>query len=442
MEGVVVELNAFEKVNNTEVVVPHTVAPWEPKMDLHYLPHLKNAAIIGHLKAYSFVHPRAYYDAYVAMNRGKMGNDQMKARLGQMKEGARMLKYGSTPPCDASKIATGDLVRIKMVAKLKRPSATHELADYNSAITELDGSPAYYEKQYKVVAADYDRDQYRLDTLKNMFRRQDLCKFTQFRVGDIVRVSMEHIKRYRMHMGGKQIGHVEGMRVVHHFTRSLFMITHMPGDLTEDGHPAPKIMLDTVFAVGHRVDETFPALYGRLAWESDEDVSKPEDYNPHSSAFYDYQQRVLAGGEHIAQKDLFRGFSPLDLMRVDAQTQDLFWDHKKDGDARLNYLDRDNTYRWFLNSTQERTATGAKDARGYGEKNPKAVFIRTPLMREEFMRERKLKYYRCLQRLRDKDNATVARSVKKTRIYKDKLSTTTCRKHAQFAKWLASYGFV
>jgi len=58
------------------------------------------------------------------------------------------------------------------------------------------------------------------------------------------------------------------------------------------------------------------------------------------------------------------------------------------------------------------------------------------------MRERKLKYYRCLQRLRDKDNATVVRSVKKTRIYKDKLSTTTCWKHAQFAKWLASYGFV
>ena len=34
----------------------------------------------------------------------------------------------------------------------------------------------------EVVAADYDRDQYRLDTLKNMFRRQDLCGIDYLRV--------------------------------------------------------------------------------------------------------------------------------------------------------------------------------------------------------------------------------------------------------------------
>ena len=136
-----------------------------------------------------------------------------------------------------------------------------------------------------------------------------------------VRVALTHIPAYRRFMNSRKIGGVKGLRVSHVFTRSLFIVTHLAGDLTEGGRVAPGLFLDVVFPAGHKVGD-YPAAFPSLQWETDQRTDEPWDHNPHSSGFYDYQQdRIEINPAEIPTKDHFRGFYPSELLLVDAQTQ-------------------------------------------------------------------------------------------------------------------------
>ena len=273
--------------------------------------------------------------------------NQVNCILNQIKSHRAMMKQsGATvSTCPDSVIVTGDRVRLKMEAFLRRPQAVCDIHQYNKQIAEIDGGPTWTDREFAVTSHDENGDAYTLEGLYStrkdgsdyptLFRKIDICKFGSLKVGDIVRVSMSRIKRVRKHLTGPVIGYLNGLVVLHKFTRSLFMVTHLPGEgRTPDGHVPPGVFLDAVFSVGLELDGK-PALYSRLTFETDEDVSTPWDQNPHSAAFYDYQMKDI---EKVDQKDRFTGFKEYDLLHAGVETQDLFWSRERDSDPTANYL--------------------------------------------------------------------------------------------------------
>ena len=437
----------------------YVIRPWRDVYpDQPFCPHLKNHNIINYLEEFTFTMPHQFYVDFYA-NREQLNRlRRTETIIRQIKASEKMLKFsGSTQhTCDDRAIKKGDKVRIKMEAYIRRPSDVRDVAQYNRQITELDGSPAWTNKVFTVLSHDEDADEYVLDGVRkggrtvgplSVWRKRDICKFGQVKVGDIVRVSMGHTKKYRKHLTSKVIGYLDGLLLLHKFTRSLFMVTHLKdGDPTPDGHTPPGIFLNTVFAIGHRLEGNSP-LYKTLVWETDENIAEPGQNNPHSAAFYDYQQKHLSA---IPQKDLFRGFQEWDLLHVDKQTQNLFWDPTKDGDPH-RYLNLSHTFRYFNDSEQiyctgagcdrgPEVGVGVRDYRGYPTLSKAHPFLRSPLARYDFMKDRALDYYRCLIRLRDKGKAATVRSSKRQR-YNEPFTKDVCVSQAKFAKFLRSYAF-
>ena len=411
---------------------------WRPELPRFVSFHMVNAHIIQYFKESEWT-DKSLVSSHGKRVRSRQDDIDTEVRHMQRKAHLRMLKYGSTPQkCDESKIERGDYVRVKRVATLKRPTDKGELSLYNNAIAEPDGAPSWSHREYRVISADYDNDAFRVDTLAGVFRKQDLCKFRSFRRGDVVRVALTHIPAYRRFMNSKKIGGFKGLRVSHVFTRSLFIVTHLPGDLTEGGRVAPGLFLDVVFPAGHKVGD-YPAAFPSLKWETDQRTDEPWDQNPHSAGFYDYQQeRIEINPAEIPSKDVFRGFYPSELLLVDAQTQAVFFSGSDD-EFKTNYLSIDKTHRWFKEGWH------TYPLKGMGRDDPKAPYLKMPLLREMYMEEGTLAYRRCLIRLRDKtSNAVVSRgstSQKPSVFSKIGLHREECIYHARYFKFLNEYTF-
>ena len=427
------------------------------KMD--FCPHIRYHNMIKFMQYFTWTKPKWYYAAWFAHREKQIREHQFKGTIGQINAGIRMMKFGSSPqPCDQAAIQVGDKVRVKMEALIRRPKLGREVAMYNMRITNVDGSPQWADQEFEVSGYDKNNDVY---TLRNdrgqlkeyttpegfeyrslrTFRRHDLCKFGQIKVGDVVRISMERIKKYRKFMGTPRIGRLDGLLLLHKFTRSLFIVTHIPDEgTTADGHTPPGIFVDALFPMGYRMSDDMPALYPKLTWETDEDVNKPEDYNPHSSGFYDYQMRL--GLDNIEMKDHWRGFKETDLLRVDEQTQDLFWkpSHNR---PFSNYADLREQYRGFRSADSVRKAQVYDESVGqpaHAAPTSSHPFLLKPFAREEYMRTRIRSYYRCLERLKTKNTLSLSYSAKLYK-YTDKMQQPACMQQLRFGKFLSDFAF-
>jgi len=274
---------------------------------------------------------------------------------------------------------------------------------YNMHITNIDGSPQWVDQEFEVSGYNKSNNVYMLRNNRGQlkeyttpegfeyrslctFRRHDLCKFGQIKVGDVVCISMECIKKYRKFMGTPQIGHLDSLLLLHKFTQSLFIVTHVADeDTTADGHTLPGIFVDTLFPMGYKMSDEMPVLYSKLTWETNKDVNKPEDYNPHSSGFYDYQMRI--GLDNIEMKDHFRGFKETDLLHVDEQTQDLFWKPSCDGPFS-NYANSREQYQGFRSADSVRKAQVYDKSVGepaHAAPSSSHSWLLKPFAREEYM---------------------------------------------------------
>lgn len=415
------------------------VNSWRPELPNFNATHMINAHVQDHFQRETWT-DRPYIDAILKRGRERQDDIDSEVRSRQRVAHLRMMKYGSTPQqsCDgSSRIEKGDYVRVKRLATMRRPTEKGDLGLYNNAVTEPDGAPSWSNREYRVVLADYDNDEFKVDGLSGTFRRQDLCKFRSFKRGDIVRVALTHIPAYRRYKNSKQIGGFKGLKISHVFTRSLFVITQMKGDLTPGGRVAPGMFLDAVFPAGHKVGE-YPAAFPSLKWETDQRTDEPYDHNPHSAGFYDYQQdRIEENPTEIPTKDLFKGFYPSELLLVDAQTQAVFFSGTDD-EFRKEYLSIDSTYRWF------REGWHTYPPRGMGRDDPKAPYLKLPLGRELYMEGPTLAYRKCLVRLRDKtSNAVVSRgnTNPKPSVFRDRMYREECIYHARYFKFLNEYTF-
>ena len=238
-------------------------------------------------------------------------------------------------------------------------------------------------------------------------------------MGDVMHISMECIKKYHKHMTGAQIGCLDGILLLHKFTHSLFIVTHLANEgHTADGHTPPGIFVDTLFPMGYKMSDEMPVLYYKLSWETDEDVNTPEDFNPHSSGFYDYQMQV--GLDNIKMKDHFRGFKEMDLLCVDEQTQDLFWKPTCDGPFS-NYTDLSEQYRGFISADSVHKAQNNLLTKPtHSTPKHSHPWLLKPFTWEEYMHTCIHSYYQCLEQLKTKNTLSLSYSAKLYK-YTDKM---------------------
>ena len=440
---------------------------------MDFCAHMRHHNIIDWMERFTWTKPKWYYKEWFEYGQKQIHKNQFQGVVGQINAGIRMMKHGSSPqPCDQAAIVVGDKVRVKMEALIRRPKLGRDVAMYNMRITNVDGSPQWADQEFEVAGYDRDNEVYTLKNDKGQlkglgasdgyeyrslrtFRRHDLCKFGQVKVGDVVRISMERVKKYRKHMTGAKIGRLDDILLLHKFTRSLFIVTHIADEgSTADGHTPPGIFVDTLFPMGYRLSDEMPTLYQVLTWETAEDVNTPEDYNPHSAGFYDYQ--VRKGLDTIEMKDHFRGFKETDLLRVDEQTQDLFWKPSRDGPFS-NYATPGEQYRGFKSdrwvakaqiydeSQHEffknfHTMDPAGNPGSGGIPTSRNPWLLKPFARDEYMRVRVRSYYRCLERLKTKNTQSLSYSAKLYK-YTDKMQQPVCVEQLKFGKLMSNFDF-
>jgi hypothetical protein len=208
---------------------------------------------------------------------------------------------------------------------------------------------------------------YKLRHLRALYRKQDLCRSGEFRHNHIVRIGLNAVPAYRRAKNSaikdKQL------KFMHTYTRSLFRITHIPGDREEiDGHEVvlTAYFLEPVFEAARKYIDG-KAVYPNLAFETQEVNKSASSYeNPHSFAFYKRQiQGVDESGrpefkDNITGKDAFHGFQFSDLLKVDRARQNKFWDfegdferHNDSGKPPIEYTARQEWDRRFKEAAVE-----------------------------------------------------------------------------------------
>ena len=428
------------------------VRPWRDEFpEKPFCPHLKFHNIINWIESFTFTHPREFYDDLFQRQADQQSKTLTNVVINQMKAHKNMMKHSGVTlsTCPDLPIRVGDQVRLKMEAYLRRPQAVRDIHQYNKQITELDGSPSWTDRTFEVMSYDEGTGLYTLNGLYSQnkdgtdyptpYRKHDICKFSGIKVGDIVRISMTRIKRVRKHLTGPVIGYLNGLKVLHKFTRSLFMVTHIPRQgKTPAGHTPPGYFVDTVFSVGHDLDGK-SALYPQLKFETDEDLATPWDQNPHSAAFYDFQMEDL---DSIDLKDQFTGFKEQDLLYAGDETQKVFWDEGRDGDPTERYLNLSwKPEIWRGPKQDTRIVRGVTIQQGYEVPYVNnQTWLKPPLARQHRLLDRANSYYRCIQRLREKGRASTARASKRVR-YDEEYERDVCIQQARFGKFLTTYAF-